>query len=269
MSWIWQAQGGGNGGGGPPIPLAAQPWGTVYQVDFTAQPSQSIGAGGAYVIDGRTWYAKGAKSASHSATDVVLGTGLRFTLTGPLGYLPNGDLPGGGFNTQILFCPFSQFSTYNPLSPVTVQMRCQMTTAWPAAALQSIAIGMIGAASNGSPFLAASRNSQQWCGFTNLATDMALFAGPGNYTTVGTAYNSTNLSNHTFGVVRPTQRGGIGIHAQWSGNWPDIAGTLDVEAPAMATLAPTNLGVALLLNSQTAWTGQVMQLRIAQPKIAA
>lgn len=88
---------GGGGGGGIPLPapgsavagnvlsyngsswVAGSGWATLYDVDFSAQPTQDMLADGNYVIGGLTWAAVGG--ATFSQRGVINGSGLRMTTT--------------------------------------------------------------------------------------------------------------------------------------------------------------------------------------------
>lgn len=56
-------------------PVAAPGWTTTYELDFSAQPNQTINADGNYVIDGKTW-AKSNSANDRVAMAIVNGTGL-------------------------------------------------------------------------------------------------------------------------------------------------------------------------------------------------
>jgi hypothetical protein len=239
----------------------------LYDVDFAALPSQTIGAAGSYTIDGKTWWAKGAKSANHTESAVVNGVGLRFSVTGALGYQPTGDTPGGGFNTQLMFMPLAQLTGFSASSPTALMFTFAATSAWPGT-LSSIQLGLIGAASNGAAFLSADRGSQTWFGCSSGAL-AASFAGAQGYQAgVSLTPVLPVLADHCYGFVRGTRRGVATFHQQWTGAFPNPMDAFPSgESVLLATQDPVNLGVAVLLNAQNPWQLQLTRLRVLQPKV--
>jgi hypothetical protein len=109
-------------------PVGGQTMGAIYEVDLTAQPSQPLMAAGSYVIDGKTWWAKGGLGSQGARTEVINGSGLRL-------YWPQGvNFPGdysswrSGYPSitpikRTLLMPLSQIAGYNPQAALAILWR--------------------------------------------------------------------------------------------------------------------------------------------------
>lgn len=94
-----------------PPPSGGQPWGIIYDVDFTSLPSSSnMSAVGSYTIDGLTWWRKNAFAGTQTF-QVVNGTGLRIQDN-------SGSL--GGFTGPRLCLPFANVPGFNSAAPYQV-----------------------------------------------------------------------------------------------------------------------------------------------------
>lgn len=96
----------------------------LYQVDLTAQGSQSIGdAGGAVVIDGKTWYAKGdpSQGVQTYTRNLVSGLGLSILHTGGGGATLIGD--SNALVHPHFFLPLSQFPLWDSTQALLIRAR--------------------------------------------------------------------------------------------------------------------------------------------------
>jgi hypothetical protein len=94
----------------PVMPSGAVPWGVIYDLDLTAQPSADWSASGAHTLDGFTWYSKGSASFLGGPKNAIVnGSGLRPAATA---YGATGNL-----NFQIPWFPFMQLPDFSPGSP--------------------------------------------------------------------------------------------------------------------------------------------------------
>jgi hypothetical protein len=99
----------------------------VYQADFRTLANQTIGAAGAYTIDGKTWWAKGQLTDGAGNTiisNVVNGSGIHFDVTAGGGTTPLTS----GANPQVwrhLWLPFSQFPEWSAGKAYMVRARFQ------------------------------------------------------------------------------------------------------------------------------------------------
>lgn len=98
----------------PPIPTSGQPLGTIYEVDFTTLANQNMATAGSYVVDGKTWWAKGT-DATGGGPAIVNGSGMRQTY--------GIHDPSSVNQYKVMFMPLAQFSDYNHLAPVVAQFR--------------------------------------------------------------------------------------------------------------------------------------------------
>lgn len=242
-------------------------WGPLYEVDLSSLPAQTIGASGSYTIGGRTWWAKGNKAGNHAASAIVPGEGLRFTIAGSLGYWPTGSLPSG-FNTQVLTLPLAQFGdAYDPELPLLVEAHFTKSTPLNTST-QSIAIGLVNAAANGSPIEDGSRASQVWWGFEGTPMSSVGMAGLAHYTDRETNdVASTSLAAHAYALLFYNARDALGLHGPWPGDFVESLAELG-DRVSLTTGADrgAEASVAILLNSQSAWTGAVTHLRVSQPR---
>jgi hypothetical protein len=242
-------------------------WREVYHVDFTALPAQSIMASGHYTIDGKNWYAKGEKSPAHASTATVPGTGLQFVVSGALGYLPSINLPGGGFNTQLLYMPFAQLEQFVFGSPVAVVFR--LGGSGLSHVTCGITLGINGSQADGSPYLAADRGNQAWFGY--IHGGLAAFSGT-SFVSVGeiapVPANPDNPEDLVFSLVRSFPQRVDGYVGAYAGELPRVP---DELPGAHSTLLPPqevtaeNVGLMVLLNSQNAFAGAIRELAILQP----
>lgn len=111
----------------PPVPTEGQPFAALYEVDLTAQPSQTMTAAGSYTIDGKTWWAKGTLWGD-GVHALVNGSGMRLFAPATLAGGAQPDRPN--FRTvtttilqRIVFFPFDEIEDYNPAAPLFVQWR--------------------------------------------------------------------------------------------------------------------------------------------------
>lgn len=88
-------------------------WGSLYDVDFTAQPSLTMPVAGDYYIDGKRWWAKGASPSGGSS--VVNGAGLRINF--------GVHDPNALRTDRVLYMPLLQLAGFNPDAPTTLQFR--------------------------------------------------------------------------------------------------------------------------------------------------
>lgn len=87
-----------------------QPWGAIYELDFSAQSSQVMAAPGSYTIDGLTWWRKNALK-SGNVIQIVNGSGLQ--ISDPSGML-------GGVDAPRLCLPIANVPGFNAAAPYQV-----------------------------------------------------------------------------------------------------------------------------------------------------
>jgi hypothetical protein len=109
-----------SGSGGPTQVV----WSTLYDVDFTAQSTQTIAADGNYVIDGKTWtmmnFANTDSSASPRA-GIVNGVGLKISA------ISSSDIYAGNFSAPVMYSPLSGFGAGWSTGKVALWLRCTTT----------------------------------------------------------------------------------------------------------------------------------------------
>lgn len=107
----------------PPIPTGGQAMGAIYDVDFTALPTQALDPAGSYTIDGKVWWAKGALVTNTVQTcGIVNGVGMRMTRPDPVNTIPS-FISAGVYGNRVMCFDISQLADYNPLAPLTVVWR--------------------------------------------------------------------------------------------------------------------------------------------------
>lgn len=113
-----------------PIPTSGQPMGAIYEVDLTAQASQTMTAAGSYTIDGKVWWAKGALTSGGTSQTcaVVNGTGLQMTRPDPISSVTDW-VAGGSYANRAMCFDVSQLANYNPNAPLAIEWRFVSTFA--------------------------------------------------------------------------------------------------------------------------------------------
>lgn len=266
MSWVWQSVGAGmNGGGGG---SSAPAWRSIYEVDFSAEPNQTIGAAGSYTIGKATWWAKGALVYNHGGANtytlsIVNGTGLRWATTGASGFFFS---TGVAFPGRVMFMPFAQFTSYNPALPLCLQF-----VLGPAVTTQILITGVADMASSSAAVTSAERFSMY--GVSHVSGSVANEVNFGTtlnmaLSTVSVLAAPTAILSTEYGVMSSSSLadGAVGQVAVATFNSP-ATGRMGVGASCGRNLAKANPGVFIgYQNSSGAGTTDEMRrLRVAQP----
>lgn len=92
----------------PLLPTGGQSYGAIYELDFTAQPTQNLNiAPGSAVIDGLTWWAKNA--LGQATMSIVNGSGLEWWSHDPSPPV-----------ARLLGLPLANVPNFNPSAPVQI-----------------------------------------------------------------------------------------------------------------------------------------------------
>lgn len=95
----------------------------LYAVDFRTLPNQTIGAAGAYTIDGKTWWAKAnlVSGGTTLATNIVNGSGLHWALTAGIGSTDIGA--AGSLAFRHMFLPLTEIDGWEASLSYMVRAR--------------------------------------------------------------------------------------------------------------------------------------------------
>jgi hypothetical protein len=101
---------------------SAAPFNAIYEVDFTTLPAQAMQAAGSYVIDGKTWWAKGPQQTTTFA--IVPGEGIKASFPNPPAISANWRADAGAiWNDRLWSLPLSQLPGFNPDAPIACLWR--------------------------------------------------------------------------------------------------------------------------------------------------
>ncbi len=228
-------------------------WGTVYQVDLTAQPTQSMTTPGNYTIDGHTWWVKGQGTSNRARLDNGLGLGLEW-LSGATAFARSGDL-----TYHVLWFPFAQLAGFEPTVPVSVSYRI---AGGPYSAAESYALGGLASLTNSGAYVTSSERGFQllWGTGGHYATSSA---GPSQQTISAVG---SQPGDHLWGVMRAAVRTGLTYHAAWTvGLAADPFTMTDAVTSLTTDSTPTNLGFLMVTNAQSTFLPYLTHLRIVQP----
>lgn len=185
------------------VPASGQVMGAIYEVDLTAQASQSMATATSYTIDGLTWWAKGACGGSQ-ACELVNGSGLRrYAADGayPASY-PNwrgNSNPASPDNTRALLLPLSQIPGFNPLAPLAIEWHLASPNAYSNDSGVCAYGGVIDAAASAAAITSGEKAT---------AMTVAYYGGGGFFTIDNNANNitltgtGTSYAGHAVGVYR-------------------------------------------------------------------
>jgi hypothetical protein len=192
---------------------SASSWKILYEVDFTLLANQSMAGPGSYVIDGKTWWVKGALAASQS-----VGLGTVFTTTGlvrPGIGSRNGALSGQSFDGSAtlafatFFMPFAQLAGFNPVAPIFVET---LTEGWLVDSNGvKVVIGIVEAESDGAAYAAASRSSEVFAGYRGNSAGVHSQNASGWVEQISETH--LELTVYEMAVLRSTARSGT---AMWN-----------------------------------------------------
>lgn len=241
---------------------------TIYEVDFTAQPSQSLAATGPHTIDGKRWNVKGVTPGGMSSS-LVSGAGLRITCVGGAGIAYSAT---GSYVHRLLAFPLAQFENFDPGAPIAVLGRFTTATDGHVSAY----LGLISTTDDGEVFAGAQRGSQVWVGTppcsppSSAATTMYALGGNDDAFKIAThgVPAHTSIGQRAIGMYRVTPRAAISASFAWAGTLPaDMSSATDGLGVARAAADPTSHHVAFIGRSQTgiaAWDVTMTHLRIMQ-----
>jgi hypothetical protein len=190
----------------PPAPTPGPAeWAEIYSVDFTALPTQSIAAAGAYTIDGLTWYAKGSLTGLPFGVTMtcalVNGSGLGLACSGGIGLNSALTYAGRWFGI-----PLSAFPDLATNAPFIVRARFTSTdfanaTGW---------IGLVDSTNDGAALLTAQRSRDRLAGNWRTGgtnTDLYTKISTGVEANLGVSLPLATAANSIYGVyaVTPAQ----------------------------------------------------------------
>lgn len=257
-----------------PMPTGGQTWGVIYEVDFAAQPSQTIGAAGAYTIGGLTWWAKGL--TTQVSTAVVNGAGLQFTNLSASNLL----MPGyaTAFTARHLFCPLGQVPGYAASGPTIVLARMTQSPSNGVGTSSGTWVGLISSTNDAISQLGSARASEAWAGIEQSTSKQIMWKLGGEGTSGASSAAGTGLG--VAGVIRSHREFSLIVGSPWSGTWPAPS---DLRTPvynapqstmmyAIDPPARANPGIGLYLSTNSGMSGAVGTIhgvRILQPKVAA
>jgi hypothetical protein len=249
-------------------------WGSLYDVDFTAQPSQTMTAAGSYTIDGKTWWAKATMGAG-SLNSLIAGVGLR--LTAPASVVSpianwRGMPSGFGYDARANCFALSQIPKFNPLAPYAVQWRFTSNRPLPQSDTFTGVGGILDVAGNAAAITAAELST---------AKSLTVFSTTAGWWIKHPYPNGINFAPSNFGVTVGSAVYGIvklstnryyPLHGAWSGNMqtPDDYTAFSELTQALLTSGLSNspnFVFALEKASNDASTLEVnlTHLRVLQP----
>jgi hypothetical protein len=254
-----------------PVPTTGQGLALIYEVDLRAQPSQAIGASGAYVIDGKTWWAKGLIAGlpfgASMSSALVSGSGLRLSIIGANAVMG----ASGNMDMRNLVLPLANVPDASLTAPTFI--RAKFSYAYDSGAYAFI--GLVNTTSDAAGYLAAQRSAETFVGPPNVSASAvaALKAkyGTGAITDVSARGGSAVYSSHFAGVQYVNGFTDVGDQT-WDGSG---------AIPNLSAFKPQNQGlsqyeVGVLANPciMFAVSGHVQDyylthLSVYQPKVAA
>lgn len=154
----------------------------LYAVDFRTLPSQTIGAAGAYVIDGKTWWVKGqlTDGSTTLTSNLVNGSGIHFDVTSGLGTTPIGS--GSALAWRHFFLPLSSINGWSSTLSYMVRGR----------------FNKIGARSNSRPLLGVTSTTSDAVALTAVQRANEILVSPNPVDT------TTTLLYYKVGTASPT-----------------------------------------------------------------
>jgi hypothetical protein len=247
----------------PVIPTSGQSWGTLYEIDLTAQPEIDMSVAGPHTLDGHTWWSKGTGIRGVGGlTRIVAGQGM---------FLAGGGYAvSSGYAYQIPWLPFAQFADFNPAAPVTVSFRFITSMAM---SDTNFMVGGMGSMANSSAALATGeRSSEQTIRFDStpgsFLNHQSGSIGAG-INPVGITPASATTGDHLFSVCRLHARIYGSIHCAWSAatTFDPFTATSGVFAMQNDN-APSNPGFYATRNQSSTFSGYLAYLRIMQPMVS-
>lgn len=258
-----------------PIPTGGQGWGSIYDVDLTAQSAQTFTAAGSYTIDGETWWAKGALSAG-GASALVASTGLRLATgtTATVEWRTNSV-----FNGRVYALPLAQLSAYNPLAPLAVIARITSPSGWTGDGQLNACVGIGNVALSSASVTAAEKAATTTASMYDATAMWFIRNAQSNIvdSIVPAGTGLTNVSQVVQGVVRFATSRVYPLIGKFSLN-PDLGDPNSLNIYTAFPIAGTadggvsNASVLFFVNQGFSGTPQdyaLARLKIMQPKVAA
>jgi hypothetical protein len=262
----------------PAAPSGGQSWGLLYEVDLTAQPNQAMTGSQSYVIDGKTWWVKGALAASQTVGlgTVVTTAGLPRTGLGTR----NGASSGQSFvgaatlGFSVFYLPFAQLTGFNPEAPIFVET---LSEGWLIGSNGvKVVCGIVEAEATTAAWASASRGSEI------LTYFQGAYAGgfSGHFSSAWQSALSqyhTDLVVYEMAALRATSRSGAALWNAAGGLvGPDGAGVGSGGEGVKGTrigpvVSGSKLGFMFGEENGVSQTGAawLKALRVYQPKVAA
>jgi hypothetical protein len=252
-------------------PLGGQTMGTIYEVDFTSLPDQSLTAPGSYTIDGLTWWAKvaltGQPFGQAQENKVVAGSGLMLRSTQSQGTRTgtNGDLA-----YRHLFLPFANVPGYNAEAPLLMRWHTSLSAGY--SNEHQMAVGLCSTTSDATRLLAAARQYDHFMWFAN-ANGWQSKRGISSGTSPN--FPVSNVGNREAGIFRFLGDATTEVIASagnsWAGSFLADTNTLKTGStlPVLLPAKRPNPGVFVALEGQVDTTPiYLTHLQILQPKVA-
>jgi hypothetical protein len=247
----------------------------LYDVDFRTLPNQPLVAPGSYVIDGKTWWMKGALGNAPAATEIVNGQGFHFA------WPFNGTFPSpdyGGWRSfsftpcpRTMLLPLAQLPGFNPKSPIAILTRMTSVNNLN----EEFWVGVMDHAANASPISSVEHDTQMtMCRTGTTSTWWTSQKNADTRNPQGTNYGP-KLDSYVLGVIRPLAGFWYPMMGQWNGTAlgipDDYDGVTDTGGnhvmPSRCSDSPSFVWAFSYTNSgQPAMNAYMTHLKIMQPK---
>lgn len=253
-----------------PLPADGQAMGTIYEIDFTAQTPQTLGAAGAYTIDGKTWYAKAPNASQFGSNLVSEVTASGLSIRETVGGTGNHNAGNGGSVALLarhLFMPLAQLPLFNPNAPLMVRFKC-----FGGVTGGNSSCPVVGLASTTDDGVAMTAAHRVWDHLVDgYAYNASLKRGIANPSGALVPGGTIDYRTYEVGIYQPLEGYEVGVYrAAWSGTF-SIAGTMRLNAAVVPWEMPSarpNVGIFLGFDGQSNLTPcGISHLQLSQPKV--
>lgn len=152
---------------------------SIYEIDLTTLPTQSMAAPASYSIDGKTWWAKGPTKAG-ATFGLVNGAGLQVSFPGTVPPAPLLNWRAGGdvaWGDRVMILPMASLPGFSPQAPIAAMWRFT-GSAQESGGEPGIYAGFVEAASSIAAITAAERATCVTIGYQGNGTNMYILCSP-------------------------------------------------------------------------------------------
>jgi hypothetical protein len=232
----------------PEPPAGGQPWGAIYDLDFTALTTGtiSLAATGPHVIDGLTWRADGAISAGSIA---ITSTGLNWS-------------SGGSDVTRTLSIALTSIPGFNAMSPYQVWFQHSGT-----GGNDGVLTGICDTTVAGVPIVANYSDGMVLaCPMRGANGDYFIHRVGGNTGFVGLTHNAT-WTNIAHGILAATNKLDLVVMSPWASGPLPPGDPFDVNS-YYTTGHSVRAYPTIVIKSEYLRTSTFTRMTVVQPKVA-